>query len=359
MKSLGDQQRDKTKSARKSKPKDEAPVGKPSETPHRASKHILNPNVGRALWGVPVFVAGCILWNNADKPIVWLLIPTFLSLLFAWLAVYRRFILRRKDWRRPILGTSVGVILTWIGYFIVTGMILNPPHPTEAVTPQPIQPNASEPTSRPTVAAPESRSRFSMRQMRCLMVLLGNVVCGTDADTKTPMVFRPFPNTAFTFNGNDVSLDAIFTDGIWRAQMINNELVSYPFDWDMNQDGQFVEIVNGQKRPVFQMLTTSDPAAFVRGIFWINDQKIAVSAAKENFGGLRITSIGNANLFTFPPIFKYPSSNFPRQRVVNYPVPTRTLEEYVKEICGVPSIAVWMNRAINNTTAPIWDDRFS
>jgi cytochrome bd-type quinol oxidase subunit 2 len=127
MRRLSNQQSDDKESDGEPKPEGHGTLGKTVEGPlHTAVEHILHSAVGSALWSIAIFVIGCVVWNHADNPVVWLLIPISLSLLFIWISLHLRFTRGHKNLRKPLIAVLAGIVCVWSGYFIVVYRIVMP-----------------------------------------------------------------------------------------------------------------------------------------------------------------------------------------------------------------------------------------
>jgi hypothetical protein len=91
--------------------------------------------------------------------------------------------------------------------------------------------------------------------------------------------------------------------------MQDNQMVIFPYRWDLNQDDMGVEIVNERQQPVFQMLSHGQENYTIRGMFLtapnrpvcIDDEEIASGGPPTNV----LARVANLR-----PIFKYPSATF-------------------------------------------------
>jgi hypothetical protein len=101
--------------------------------------------------------------------------------------------------------------------------------------------------------------------------------------------------------------------GAEGVELKDNRLIHRPIGWDWQADENTFEIVNNFGNPVFQLIYINGTTASVRGVFFdertrdcqiIDENAITdVPARAETVARVRIT-----------PIFKYPSSEHPKER---------------------------------------------
>jgi hypothetical protein len=111
----------------------------------------------------------------------------------------------------------------------------------------------------------------------------------------------------------------LLTVKVWSArgqspiEVINNEFVVRPPQWDKNSTAKALEVVNEKGLPVFQLIRQTSSHLIVNGVFpfpngmFIATDKLLVLNPSENT--LRET------LASLTPIFKYPSWKYPGQYV--------------------------------------------
>jgi hypothetical protein len=206
-----------------------------------------------------------------------------------------------------------------------------------------------------------TRKRFSIRRKEFATILLGGVfetinLSADDATRVYHLRSNIIPTFSYRIINRDFVMSATITDGIGIANMQDNEIIDCPLGWDLNQDDDYVEIVNQEQRPVFQMIVTGDPGIAMLGGFWTGT-KTATYVSPDGvfpFSPLSTTPYGLNRLFN------YPSSQFPAGRV-NPPSAKhehrRTVERYITEICGLRGMDEFLLRCAQQNSAN-WDRRF-
>jgi hypothetical protein len=334
MQSPSNQQGGKAKPARESKPKNQSAIGMSGAQPvHPIIKYSLNPSVGKALWGGAAFIAGCIIWNHADNPIVWSLIPCFLSLLLIWLAAYRRIVWDRRGWRKPTITVASGIVVVWVGYFAIFNSVFAQPQPP----PRPFTFSEKEqsPTTQPAtqsvgddagLASDTERGTIPhKKRFRILgttaVIHYGPLECviplGWEWEGKTfdPLVIKTEfgPPVTFILKDSVVYPNAIISDGMSYIKVEQGDLDFCPPDWDFNQDGRALEVIDRTGRVIFQMEYISGTELSIRGIFQLVRGKYIIITDKY-IEGQEDTEDAKKRVVALP-IFRYPSAQFSGKRI--------------------------------------------
>jgi cytochrome c oxidase subunit IV len=113
-------------------------------------------------------------------------------------------------------------------------------------------------------------------------------------------------------------VNAVITDGRKFVRIADGS-VSVPSDWDANLDDNGAEIINDFKHPVFQIdierLKGKNMIATIGGIFVLQDGTAVAVIPNAEIETTTTPGISKS-LLKFRRLFKYPSDQFPGQRLI-------------------------------------------
>jgi hypothetical protein len=211
-------------------------------------------------------------------------------------------IILHEIWPRSKIIFVICVILCGsVGYLVYTVSGSTPPVLSETLD------NAEAAHSRLFSLPPETKSE--------LMAGGESTVLAPDKDGNMPLTqIERIPPLSIRMVHGSILFTANVTDGHEMADIQDNEIVSLPLGWDMNHDDSCVEIVNGDHKPVFQILYyPGKTTILVLGAFgdtgkyyWVNEVGIVIQKEPWNFGASFYSPCSR--------IFKYPSIKFPGQK---------------------------------------------
>ena len=88
-------------------------------------------------------------------------------------------------------------------------------------------------------------------------------------------------------------------------------LVSIPQNWDFNSDGNAIEIVNQNQQPIFQLIYKSQYYIVINGYLYYPGGFTFVDEDGRMIQNPQTVPVD----YSLAPIFKYPSSKYPGQRI--------------------------------------------
>jgi hypothetical protein len=180
--------------------------------------------------------------------------------------------------------------------------------------PQPQPQAVVQPTTATEPSLPESK-QFWIRQAQTNEFTISGefVELKQDASGNTPLLHAPgVPTLTVRTVRGVVLVSAKLSDGIKSAEIQDNELVSFPSDWDLNFDGDSIEIVNNKHYPVFQIKAPRDRTIMsIVGFFAAPKNEVCVTFSEGSPAFMNSDSVGPDT--PYARIFRYPSSQFPGQ----------------------------------------------
>jgi hypothetical protein len=100
-------------------------------------------------------------------------------------------------------------------------------------------------------------------------------------------------------------------DKLPQVQLKQNVLVSIPQNWDFNSDGNAIEIVNQNQQPIFQLIYKSQYYIVINGYLYYPGGFTFVDEDGRMIQNPQTVPVD----YSLAPIFKYPSSKYPGQRI--------------------------------------------